>query len=423
MNSELGAGRNRRPNPLRQLSEQDVLETVFHAGPLTRLQIAERTSLSKATVGAAIQRLVRAGMIRPTGPRHGLRGRSPIAYVVRDNAGFVVGIDIGGTNIRTAAADIFGELIYDEQHATTKQGGRSVAAQVMEIANRVIERARTTHERLMAFGISTPGVVDQVTRRVTSLAYNVSPDGGLDPVELIGARFNVPVLIENNVNLAAIGESWHGLAHGVSTFAVVAIGAGVGMGLVIDGELVHGAHGAAGQIAYLPSDSDPFDERHRLHGGLEDEIGAEGILAAFRRRSVGQHRRMPASAHEVFELANGGDRDAQAVVGTSARRLGAAIAAVIAVVDPELVVLGGGIGRNPMLLGPVRATVAELIPLTVRIETSTLGDRAAPYGAIAVALREARALMFWAGAASGAQQAQHRNPGDHGRNAAGLHPT
>jgi predicted NBD/HSP70 family sugar kinase len=207
-------------------------------------------------------------------------------------------------------------LIYDEQHSTTKQGARSVAAQVMEIANRVKERARTTHERLMTFGISTPGVVDQVTRRVTSLAYNVSPDGGLDPVELIGARFNVPVLIENNVNLAAIGESWHGLAHGVSTFAFVAVGAGVGMGLVIDGELVHGAHGAAGEIAYLPSGSDPFDERHRLHGGLEDKIGAERILAAFRGRSVGQHRRMPASAHEVQGRpitkragANGGDRE------------------------------------------------------------------------------------------------------------------
>jgi predicted NBD/HSP70 family sugar kinase len=400
MNSESGARRNRRTNPLRQLSEQDVLETVFHEGPLTRPQIAERTSLSKATVGAAIDRLVRAGMIRPTGPRHGLRGRSPIAYVVRDNAGFVVGIDIGGTNIRAAAADIFGELVFDEQHSTTKHGARSVAAQVMEITSRVIERARTTHERLLAFGVSTPGVVDQVTRRVTSLAYNVSPDGGFDPLELIGARFNVPVLIENSVNLAAIGESSHGLAHGVSTFAFVAIGAGVGMGLVIDGKLVEGAHGAAGEIAYLPSGSDPFAGRHRLHGGLEDEIGAEGILAAFLGRRVGQDKRMPTTAHEVFDLANAGDHDAQAVVHAAARRLGAAIATVIAVVDPELVVLGGGIGRNPVLLGPVRATVAELIPLTARIETSTLGDRAALYGAIAVALREARAQMFSAGAAA-----------------------
>jgi predicted NBD/HSP70 family sugar kinase len=165
------------------------------------------------------------------------------------------------------------------------------------------------------------------------------------------------------------------------------------MGVVIDGELVRGAHGAAGEIAYLPSSGDPFDERHRLHGGLEDEIGAEGILAAVRARRDASSQ-MPGSAQDVFELAQAGDRDAQLVVADVARRLGSAIASVIAVVDPELVVLGGGIGSNPSLLAPVRATVAELMPLSARIETSTLGDKAALSGAIALALREARAQLF-----------------------------
>lgn len=383
----------RRPNPLRELSEQQVLETIFHEGPVTRPQVAERTRLSKATVGAVVERLVQAGMIQPTGPRHGLRGRSPLAYVVRATAGFVLGVDIGGTNIRVGAADIFGELICDEQHQTTKREGRAVSAQMTEIAARVVDRARATHERLLALGISTPGVVDQASRRVTSLAYNVSPDGGFDPVGLIAARFDVPLLIENNVNLAAVGESWHGLARDVTTFAFIAIGAGVGLGLVIDGELVRGAHGAAGEIAYLPSSHDPFDERHRLHGGLEDEVGAAGIVAAWGElRGPGA----PAltSAHAVFELAQCGDRDAGRVVELVARRLGSAIASAIAVVDPELVVLGGGIGSNPSLLAPVRATVAELVPMTARIETSKLGDKAALYGAIAVALREARAQLF-----------------------------
>jgi predicted NBD/HSP70 family sugar kinase len=389
-----GASRqSRRPNPLRELSEQQILETIFHEGPITRPQLAERAALSKATVGAVVDRLEQAGVIRATGPLRGLRGRSPIAYVVRENAGFVVGVDIGGTSIRAGAADIFGELICDEQQPTTKHGARAVSGQVMEIAGRTVERARATHERLLAVGISTPGVVDQVSRRVTSLAYNVSPDGGLDPLAVLGDRLNVPVLIDNNVNLAAVGESWHGLARGVSTFAFVAVGAGVGMGVVIDGELVRGAHGAAGEIAYLPSSSDPFDERHRLHGGLEDEIGAEGILAALRaRREAGSQ--VPGSAQDVFELAQAGDRDAQLVVAGVARQLGSAIASVIAVVDPELVVLGGGIGSNPSLLAPVRATVAELLPLSARIETSTLGDKAALSGAIALALREARAHLF-----------------------------
>jgi predicted NBD/HSP70 family sugar kinase len=383
----------RRPNLLRELSEQEVLETIFTAGPVTRPEIAERANLSKATVGAAVDRLERAGIVQSTGAQHGRRGRSPIAYEVRATAGFVVGIDIGGTNIRVGVADIFGTLFDEEQHATSRGGGRAVTAQVLGAATRLVERARGSHDRLLAVAVSTPGVVDQISRRVTSLAYNVSPDGGLDPAATLQARFGVPILIENNVNLAAIGESWAGLARGLSTFAFVAVGAGVGMGLVVDGKLVRGAHGAAGEIGYLPIGSNPYDERHRLHGGLEDEIGAAGIVAAFTARAAPETP-PPSSAHEVFDRAAAGDRDARAVIDNVARQLGTAIASVAAVMDPELIVLGGGIGSNRALLGPVRATVAQLVALTARIETSELGDQGALHGALAVALGEARSQLF-----------------------------
>jgi predicted NBD/HSP70 family sugar kinase/biotin operon repressor len=379
-----------RPNLLRELSEQEVLDEIFRRGPISRPEIASATNLSKATVGAAIERLELAGIIRAAGQQHGRRGRSPLAYEIRGNAGFVLGIDIGGTNIRAASADIFGAPVHQEQQLTSHAGARAVSAQVIEIAGRVVERSRATHERLLAAAVSTPGVVDQVSRRVTSLAYNVSPDGHLDPLAALRARFDMPVRIDNNVNLAALGESWEGLARNVPTFAFVSVGAGVGMGLVVDGELVRGAHGGAGEIGYLPSGRDPYDERHRLHGGLEDEIGAAAILQTMcdrTERSVG-------SVEEVFALARTGDENARAVVLGVARRLGVAIASVIAVIDPELIVLGGGIGRNPALLGPVRSTVAELVPLTARIEISRLGDQAALHGAIAVALREARTLLF-----------------------------
>ena len=221
--------------------------------------------------------------------------------MVRDNAGFVVGIDIGGTNIRAGAADVFGEPIGDEQQPTTHQGGRAVAAQVLEIAGRVAERASSTHERLLAIGVSTPGVVDQQSG-IARLAFNVTEDGMLDPLSAIGGRFGVPVLIDNNVNLAALGEKSFGLARGVSTMVFIGVGAGVGMGIIMDDDLVRGAHGGAGEIGYLPLVGDPFDPRHRLHGGLEDEVGAAGILAAFSAaRSAGDPD--ASSAQEVFELA------------------------------------------------------------------------------------------------------------------------
>jgi predicted NBD/HSP70 family sugar kinase len=384
---------------LRELGEQAVLETIFREGPITRPEIAAATNLSKPTVSSAVSRLEHVGLVHSIGTRPGQRGRKPVAYMVSDRAGFVVGGDIGGTNIRVAAADLFGETICDCRRATTKQGSRAVGVQLLEMVSEVIDKAAATRGRPLALGISAPGVVDQTSGRVTSLAYNVTPEGGFDPLEVIRDRFDLPVLVDNNVNLAAVGEKWFGLARGVSTMVFIAIGAGIGMGVIIDDQLVRGAHGAAGEIGYLPLVGDPFDPRHRLHGGLEDEVGAAGIVAAWRERRAGDAPEL-ASPHEVFDLAGAGDPQARAVVENVASRLGAAIATVCAILDPELVVLGGGIGASPLLLRPVRGAAAALVPITARIETSLLGDRAALQGAIAVALQAARAQLLSQGGAA-----------------------
>ncbi len=233
---------------LRELGEQAVLEAIFRRGPITRPEIASATELSKPTVSAAVGRLEQGGLIRATGRRTGQRGRSPVAYMVSKQVGFVVGSDIGGSNLRVAAADLFGEPICDLKQPTTKAGNRALGMQVLEMVTEVIDRASASHGRPLALAISTPGIIDQSTGRVTSLAYNVAPEGGFDPVEVIRDRLEMPVLVENNVNLAAVGEKWFGLARGVSTMVFISVGAGIGMGIVIDDQVVRGAHGAAGEI-------------------------------------------------------------------------------------------------------------------------------------------------------------------------------
>lgn len=382
---------------LRELGEQSVLETIFRRGPITRPEIAAATKLSKPTVSAAVTRLQQGGLVRAAGTRAGQRGRKPVSYEVSSRAGFVVGGDIGGSNLRVAAADLFGEPICDLKQPTAKDGGRAVGAQILQMVSEVIERASDVHGPPLALGISSPGVVDQASGRVTSLAYNVVPEGGFDPLEVIRDRFDLPVLVENNVNLSAVGEQWFGLARGVSTMVFIAIGAGIGMGIIVDDEVVRGAHGAAGEIAYLPLVGDPFNPRHRLHGGLEDEIGATGIVTAFNEHRGADDPEL-SSVHDVFDLAAGGSAAARSVVDHVASRLGTAIATVCAILDPELVVLGGGIGASPLLLRPVRGAAAALVPITARIETSLLGERAALQGAIAVALHAARTALLSPGA-------------------------
>lgn len=229
-------------------------------------------------------------------------------------------------------------------------------------------------------------------------AHNVAPDGAFDPLEALRERFDMPVLVDNNMNLSAIGEKSFGLGRGVSNMVFVGVGAGVGLGIIVGDELVHGAHGAAGEIAYLPLGDDPFHPRHRLRGGLEDEVGAAGIMAAYEARRTAVDPEI-ASAHDLFDLAATGNATARAVVDRVASLLGAAIGAVCAILDPELVILGGGIGANPLLLSPVRGSAASLVPITARVVASSLGERAAVQGALAVALSEARATLFPGGLA------------------------
>lgn len=393
----VGAGVDSRLSLLRELGEQEVLETIFRTGPITRPEIAAATNLSKPTVSAAVSRLEQVGLVHAVGRRAGQRGRSPVAYVVSSRVGFVVGADIGGSNVRVAAADLFGEPICDLRRPTAKHSSRAVGVQLLEMVTEVIDQAGGEHGRPLALGVSAPGIVDQTSGRVTSLAYNVAPEGGFDPLGVIRERFDLPVLVENNVNLAAVGEKWFGLARGISTMVFIALGAGIGMGIIIEDQVVRGAHGAAGEIGYLPLAGDPFDPRHRLHGGLEDEIGAAGIVAAFNERRDPDDREL-SSVHEVFDLAADGNAAARSVVDHVASLLGTAVATACAILDPELVVLGGGIGANPLLLRPVRGSAATLVPITARIETSLLGERAALQGAIAIALRAARELLLTRGA-------------------------
>jgi predicted NBD/HSP70 family sugar kinase len=373
-------------------SDRDVLRALFDSGPITRPELAALLGLSKPTVSGCIRRLQRAGLLAEIGPRRGQPGRAPACYRVDPAAGFVIGVDVGGTNLRVVVGDVLGGTMAEEQRRTAATGSRRVVRQIGHLTGEMLDHLELKGGSPLAVAVSTPGVIHPVTRRI-SYAYNIGQSDEFDLLGPLTELFDAPLLVENNVNCAALGEQRLGAGRDVSHFAFVSIGAGVGMGLIQDGRLVRGTHGAAGEIGYLPLAADPFAPEHRRRGALEDEASAAGILNMAGRRDDWPSG-PPESVQELFALAAEGCAPAAAVVHAEGRLIGMGVAALCTVVDPQLVVLGGGIGSNPLLLPAVQATVESIMPFPPRIETSQLGGAASLYGAVALALASARESLF-----------------------------
>lgn len=356
----------------------------------TRPELAAATRFSKPTISEAILSLEAAGLVVSRGRTVGAVGRNPRVYAINSRARLVAGVDIGGTNTRVAVADLRGHILAERRVRTT---GSRVRQQVRRLIGQVHAEATAGPDcgcgPLATVVVSTPGVIDQGSLQAR-FAYNVRGDGLID-LTALRDLLNLPLRVENNVNLAAVGEARAGVAQGVGTFVHLAIGAGIGLGIMHEGRLLRGAHGAAGEIAYLPLGRRPLANEHRASGNYEAETAAAGLLN--RAQSWRWTTSVPQDVAELFARAEQGDRTARRLVADEGRRIGLAVVAVCSVVDPELVVLGGGIGRNLLLLESVSQTCAELLPAPSSVVTSALADRGSLIGAVVSAVDDAWNLL------------------------------
>ena len=221
------------------------------------------------------------------------------------------------------------------------------------------------------------------------LATNVAGLSSTPLASGLSKALRRPVTVDNDVNMAALGELKVGVAQKCNTFALLAIGTGVGLGLVVDGRLARGARGGAGEIAYFPIGGDPSTAAAKRRGTLEIAVSGSGVQSMLREQlrhgpSTVLNRR--SSARDVYLAAENGDAVGAAIVERHAGILAEALLALASLIDPEMIVTGGGIGSNPILLEPLRAAVDRIAPWPVRIETSALGARAGLIGAIHHAL-------------------------------------
>jgi predicted NBD/HSP70 family sugar kinase len=312
----------------------------------------------------------------------------PSGRTGRDGA-LVLGVDLGGTKVRAAIADRSGAVLAEMTAATDARGGRYVVEQIAVLAQSLVGTAGVTPERVLAAAVGTPGVPDPQSGTL-GLSPNVDGLGSVSLRDELADRLGHPVVLDNDVTAAALGERWKGSARGCEDFVFVAVGTGIGMGIVSGGRVLRGAHGAAGEIGYLPLGTDPFDPVNQHRGALEEATAGEKVAVRYRMATG-----TALTTREVFDLAAQGVPAAVSVVAEHGRYLALAITAVTAVLDPALVVLGGGVGSRPELLDPVRAALADLGKAPVEVRTTALGNRASVLGALDLALRAARLGPDW----------------------------
>jgi predicted NBD/HSP70 family sugar kinase len=383
-------GQTGTPQLLRTMNERLLLDRLREHGPASRTELAKATGLSKPTVSAVLGGLEEAGLVVMVGAVGGRPGPTTAIYDMNAQAGHVAGVDIGRDWIRVAVADLRGSLIARQDARNTAGSAADLVRRVRRLADKAAAEAGLPWSAVTYAVVGSPGVLNETTGSL-DFAQNLPGWGRPGLVDRLRSVLEIGLAIENDVNLAAVGELASGAGQGRSNFVFVSVGTGVGMGIVLNGELYVGARGAAGEVSFVPTpDSVVSTQDSRERGATEAVTGAAGVAAAAREAGM-----VVDSAREVFAAAAAGDATAAGIVAAEGRRIGSLVTAVTAILDPEVVVLGGGVGRNLDMLGAaITGRIEELGPLRPAVVASTLGDSGVLHGAITRALAVARDRLF-----------------------------
>jgi glucokinase-like ROK family protein len=375
-------------------TQSRILTYVRDEGPLSRIDLATRLNVSRTTVAAEVARLVELGLAEDGGPAASRGGRR--STLVDLDAGLrFVGIELGATSMRVAMTDGRLSVIAREAppHADIRRGPEAVLGEAIAMVRKLL--ADHGVERPAGIGIGVPGPVD--FQAGVPVSPPIMPGWDGYPVrDALSREFGAPELLDNDVNVMALGEQHNGVARSARDFLFVKIGTGIGCGIVVDRHLYRGADGCAGDIGHIRVEQDGPVCACGNVGCLEAFFGgaalARDAVAAARggrsevlARLLEQHGRLTAAA--VAEAMAQGDPTSLQLVRDGGRRVGSVLAGLVSFFNPGLIVIGGGLSRlGHSLLAEVRSVVyRQSLPLAtgnLPVVLSELGDDAGVVGAV-----------------------------------------
>ena len=342
------------PPLLKNLNERTVLDAIRAGAPISRAEISRRMGISKPTVSLALQSLLDAGLVReaaddPDGPSYGAVFFEPVP-----EAALVLGLDLGARFLRGAICDLDGEVRARQDVELIGADAAAVLDAFDSLRDSLVAATGLSEELIDSAVVGVPAVVELATGVVGLTSVE-----GLDGMHFGDAaaeRLGVPVIVDNDTNLAAVGEQWLGVARGLEDFVFLSVGTGLGAGLVLRGEVHRGHNGAAGEVDLVSA------------GGGDDVDPCAGALSGVARELAVSFEgptdlSPPYDPRAVFGAARTGDALARAIVDEEARRIALHVVPIAAVADVALVVLGGGLGTNgDLLLEPVRKRLTDWLP-------------------------------------------------------------
>ncbi|MFF5704046.1 ROK family protein [Streptomyces sp. NPDC012794] len=371
---------------LHRANLERVVRAVRLAGSLTQAEIARTTGLSAATVSNIVRELKESGTVEVTDTSAG--GRRARSVSLSGDAGIVIGVDFGHTHLRVAVGNLAHQVLAEEAEPLDVDASWVDGFDRAEtLVGRLVEGIGVARDKVIGVGLGVPGPIDVESGTLGSTA--ILPGwAGINPRQELSQRLGVPVYVDNDANLGALGELVWGSGRGVRDLAYIKVASGVGAGLVINGQIYRGPGGTAGEIGHITLDESGPVCRCGNRGCLETFAAARYVLPLLQ----GTHG-PELTMEKVVELARGGDPGCRRVVTDVGRHIGSGVASLCNLLNPSRVVLGGSLAEaGELVLSPIRESVGRYaIPSAARqlsVLTGSLGGRAEVLGALALVLSE-----------------------------------
>jgi glucokinase len=367
------------------IKRASILELIRHDGPISRSQIAARLHLSLPAVRRFTDDLSVSGWIYDVEGKALSGGRKYTRLGFSGSDHLVVGIDLGGTKIYGALVDFDGKILYEMNYEHHQSQAEESLGVVCHVIDELLGVAAQGDVPVHGIGIGVPGITIPETG-VVSLAPALDWQG-FPLRQRLNERYPYTVIVENDVNLAALGEAWFGRKDRVEkSLVLIAIGTGIGAGVIINGSIYAGTHNMAGEIGYLLLDRNHLGHEYPGFGAFEQVASGTGIADRARgifSDQIDSKAKDAVNAEFVFASARRHEKWAETVLADTIDYLAQAVAAVTLLYDPEVILLGGGVSRSAdLLIEPILKRLKGTIPILPTLRVSQLGFRGAVLGAV-----------------------------------------